>query len=49
MTLSDYLRTELERIAERPIRAELLARLPRHDDELEPSPAEVVREGREAR
>ena len=50
MTMSEYILRELERILERPTRAELLTRiseLPRV--ELTPSPSDVIREERDAR
>jgi plasmid stability protein len=50
MTLSDYLRIEIERILERPTRAELAQRIAERDPvELEPPAAEIVREERERR
>jgi antitoxin FitA len=49
-SLSDYLLAELERIAERPTRAELLARLSKISrSDLTPSPAEVIRADRDSR
>jgi plasmid stability protein len=50
MTMSEYILRELEKTLERPTRAELLARiaeLPRV--ELTPTPAEIIREERDAR
>ena len=48
-TLSDYLRQELERIAEHPTRQELLERLTRKPrEEISPSAAELVRRDRDA-
>lgn len=50
MSLSDYLLAELRQIAERPTMEEMrerLKKLPRVD--LEPSPAEIIREERDAR
>ncbi len=50
MSLSDYLRLELERILERPTRAELSDRIAALEPvELEPSAAEIIREEREKR
>jgi len=50
MSLSEYLLRELEHVAERPSRAELLARIARRKTvEPEPSAAEMVREERERR
>jgi plasmid stability protein len=50
MTLSDYLRVELERILERPTRAEVVERVAEREPiELEPSAAKLVREGRDER
>lgn len=50
MSLSDYLRLELERILERPTRAELADRIAeRRAVELDPSAAEIVRQEREKR
>lgn len=48
-SLSNYLLSEIRRIAELPTREELLARLPDYDDVLDPSPADLVREERERR
>lgn len=49
-SLSDYLLTELARIAERPTRQELLARLAQATrGELRPRPAEIVRAERRSR
>ena len=49
MTLSDYLLSEIERVAERPTLAEMMERL-RQDPpvELDESPAEIVRRMRDA-
>ncbi len=48
MTLSDYLRVELERILERQTRAELAERIAERESiELEPSAAQLIRETRE--
>ncbi|MDH3213288.1 MAG: hypothetical protein OEM05_12455 [Myxococcales bacterium] len=50
MSLSDYLRLELERILERPTRAELCDRIARRESvELKPSAAELIREERDGR
>ena len=50
MTLSDYLRVELERILERPTRAELAERIAERESiELEPSAAQLIRETRDER
>jgi plasmid stability protein len=50
MTLSDYLRAELERSLERPTREELLARLRgRAPVPVRPAPAQAVRAERERR
>jgi plasmid stability protein len=50
MTLSDYLRVELERILERPTRAEVVERVAEREPiELEPSAAKLIREGRDER
>lgn len=50
MSLSDYLLRELARVAERPSRAELLARIAKRKPvRLDPSAAEMVREERERR
>jgi len=50
MSLSDYLRVELERILERPTRAELCARIAHREPvQLEPSAAELIREERDSR
>lgn len=50
MTLSDYLLGEMRRIAERPTREELMARLSKPiRADLRPSAAEVVRAERNAR
>ena len=46
-SLSDYLLEELTRFAKSPTRDEMLKRLPRYDDVLKPSPADVVREARD--
>ena len=46
-SLSDYLLEELTRFAMSPTRADMLKRLPRYDDVLKPSPAEVIREARD--
>ncbi|MBA2542145.1 MAG: hypothetical protein H0V17_21065 [Deltaproteobacteria bacterium] len=49
-SLSDFLLLELERVAERPSRAELLARLAKVTrPDLEPSPAALIRAERDAR
>ncbi len=48
-TLSDYLLEELARFAQLPTTEELLTRLPRYDDVLQPSPAEVIRRERDGR
>ena len=48
MTLSDYLRVELEQILERPTRAELAERIAeRVPVELDPPAAEMIRQERE--
>ena len=48
MTLSDYLRVELERILERPTRAELAERIAERESiELEPPAAQLIRETRD--
>ena len=50
LSLSDFLRRELERVAERPTRAELLERIARRDSvRTRKSAAEMVREARERR
>jgi len=50
MSLSDYLRLELERILERSTRAELAERIAeRGAVELDPSAAQIVRQEREKR
>ena len=49
MSLSDYLRIELERTLERPTRAELAERIAeRAPVELDPSAATIIRQEREA-
>lgn len=49
-SLSDFLLAELERIADRPTRAELMARLAKVSrPDLHPSPAEIIRADRDAR
>lgn len=49
-TLSDYLRLEIERLAARPTRAEMLARLSRHArPALRESAADAVRAERDGR
>jgi len=49
-SLSDYVLMELERVAERPSQAELLARLAQISrDELQPAVAELVRADRDHR
>jgi antitoxin FitA len=49
MTLSDYLLSEIEQVAERPTLAEMMERL-RHDPpvEVDESPDEIIRRMREA-
>jgi hypothetical protein len=47
MSLSDYLLAELRFLCDHPTEAELKARLPTFDDDLSPSPAEVIREERD--
>jgi plasmid stability protein len=50
MSLSEYLLRELEHVAERPSRAELLARIAKRKTvQVEPSAADMVREERERR
>jgi plasmid stability protein len=50
MTMSEYILKELEKILERPTRAELLARISELPSiELTPSPAAMIREERDAR
>ena len=50
LSLSDYLRRELERVAERPSRAELLDRIAKRTSvRSRKSAAEMVREARERR
>lgn len=50
LSLSDYLRAEIEKVAARPTPEELVARLmSRERVELVPSAAEIIREGREER
>ena len=49
MSLSDYLRIELERTLERPTRAELAERIAeRAPVELDPSAARIIRQERDA-
>jgi plasmid stability protein len=50
MSLSDYLRRELERVVERPTRDEVLSRIARRGRvDVSPSPAELIRQVREDR
>jgi plasmid stability protein len=50
MSLSDYLRRELERVVERPTRDEVLARIAKRGRvDVSPSPAELLRQVREGR
>ncbi len=50
MSMSEYALRELSKALERPTRAELLARLAElPSPELDPSPAEVIREERDGR
>ncbi|MBK8730122.1 MAG: antitoxin [Tetrasphaera sp.] len=49
MSLSDYVRDELERLVERPSTAELRERLGRHDVAGLPSVADVLRRARARR
>jgi plasmid stability protein len=50
MSLSDYLRRELERVVERPTRDEVLARIAgRGRVDVSPAPADVIRRMREGR
>lgn len=50
MTMSEYILQELRKVLERPTRAELFERIAALPPiELEPSPAELVREARDSR
>jgi len=50
MSMSEYLLRELRRIAERPTRDELLARIARRSSvSVHPEPAEVIRDERDRR
>jgi len=50
MTMSEFILQELEKILERPTRTELLARIAELPPvEVTPSPAELIREERDAR
>ena len=50
MSLSDYLRRELERVVESPTRDEVLSRIAKRGSvEVSPSPAQLIRRMRESR
>ena len=49
MTLSDYLLAEIQQLLATPSLQEWMQKIPRYDDVLDPSPAQIIREERDRR